>query len=439
MQHSDHSQLAKVLAAILGPNVYICCQPEILDFTDRAVVPELKIFSSSGQVTIMLTDEVLPILLPMLRLSVFSKNNKIVAWNWKNLVSFILAKTGKTYPVDGAIIDLKIIETYCGRKFNVPKTLIEAMNRLKDLITTGMWKEVETVYRKVHIPLITTVIPHLETVGILNTQISNRVYAYYEINGQENGRLKCSGEYQQGYVPHAMTPETRQLLKPRSESDLFMIFDYKGMEVFMLAWMSKDPLLQELCREPDVYYALYEKITNKRGEGKNDRETAKKFFLPVIYGQSAYSLSQRCGVALDVAETIVERIYTLFPVALAFIEGYQKQLQELGYAKDIFGKRRSSFEEGKEYSVRCFAVQSPASVVCLEKLAHLYFALKDKTDLAYTVHDGYAVYATKDNWKAIAKIGRDVLTGDSDLCPGLRLRVTCRAGRNLDDLKLLRT
>jgi DNA polymerase I-like protein with 3'-5' exonuclease and polymerase domains len=127
----------------------------------------------------------------------------------------------------------------------------------------------------------------------------------------------------------------------------------------------------------------------------------------------------------------------LFPAALAFIQGYQRQLQELGYAKDIFGKRRYSFEEGKEFSVRNFAVQSPSAVVCLEKLNHLYFALKNKTDLAYTVHDGYVVYATKENWKTIYKIAYDVLSGESDLCPGLRLRVTCRAGRNLDNLKSL--
>lgn len=434
----DHSQLAKALSNVVGPNVYIFCQPEVLDFTDRNFVPGLDIFSTGGHIRVMLTDAILPILLPMLRLSIFSKNNKIVTWNWKNLVSFILAKTGKTYMVDGAIIDLKIIETYCGRRLNAPKTMIEAMNRLKELITTGMWKEVESVYRKLHLPLMTTVIPHLETVGILNTELGHRVYAYYEINGQENGRLKCSGEYNYGYVPHALKPETRQVLKPRFDSDLFMVFDYKGMEVFMLAWMSQDPLLLELCREPDVYFALYEKLTGKKCDGKIDREMAKKMFLPVIYGQSAYSLSQRCGIALDAAEIIAERIDSCFPVALAFVEGFQRQFQELGYAKDIFGKRRSSFEEGKEYSVRNFAVQSPASVVCLEKLTHLYFALKDKTNLAYTVHDGYAVYATKENWKTIAKIGRDVLTGDSDFCPGLRLRVTCRAGRNLDDLKLLR-
>ena len=216
-----------------------------------------------------------------------------------------------------------------------------------------------------------------------------------------------------------------------------MYFDFKGMEVYMLAWMSKDPLLQELCKEQDIYSALYEKVIGKKCEGKNDRDMAKKFFLPVIYGAQAYSVSQRCGIAIDAAEMILERIDALFPVALAFIEGYQKQLQELGYAKDIFGKRRSSFEEGKEYSVRNFSVQSPSAVVCLEKLNRLYFALKGKTDLAFTVHDGYVVYATKENWKAIYKAGYEALTSESEFCPGLRLRVTCHAGRNLDNLKLL--
>jgi len=433
----DYSKLADVLTSLLGTNFYVCFNPEILDFTNRNYIPEMEIFSQSGSVKILLDDESLKVLLPMLRLSVFGKGNKIITWNWKNFISFILFRTGKTYPIDGAIIDLKIIETYSGLNLNSPKTLAEGMHRLKDLISTGVWKEVEGIYRKLHLPLMTTVIPHLETVGILNGELKCKVHAYYEINGQDNGRLRCSGDYLHGYVPHAMNPELRKSLSPCGFGNLFMVFDYRGMEVFMLSWMSKDPLLTELCREQDVYIALYEKIIGKKSLDKNDREIAKKFFLPVIYGQSAYSLSQRCNISLDVAESIVGRIFTLFPVALAFIESYQKQLKELGYAKDIFGKRRT-FKEGKEYSVRNFAIQSPASVVCLEKLNHLYFALKDKADIAYNIHDGYALYVNKDNWKIIAKLGRDILTSDSDFCPGLKLRVTCRAGRNLDDLKLLR-
>lgn len=433
----NHSDLAKALSGVAGQNVFVKCQPEVLDFTDSDLVPELQIFYQGGNITLALAAESLPIILPMLRLSILGKGRKIVTWNWKNFVSYAQAKTGKPYSVEGAIVDLKIIESYSGRKLKVPKTLVEAFNRLKDLISTGIWKEIEPVYKKLHLPLLTTVIPHLETAGVLDTVRGNRVYAYYEIDGQENGRLKCHGAYKQGFVPHAMKPETKHTLKPRAQNELFMQFDYKGMEVYMLAWLSKDPLLEQLCKEPDVYAALYEKLIGKKCEGKNDREMAKKFFLPVIYGQQAYALSQRCGVALDVAEKIIERIDALFPVALAFIEGYQRQLQELGYAKDIFGKRRSSFEEGKEHSVRNFAVQSPAAIVCLEKLTNLYFALREKTDLAYTVHDGYVAYATKENWKTIYKIGHDVLSGESTFCPGLKLRVTCFAGRSLDNLKPL--
>lgn len=443
----NYSELAGALAKLTGPSVYICWQPEVLDFTDRSFVPQLKIFAKAKgeyedkptetSIDILLTDEILMILVPMLKLSICGKDQKIITWNWKNLVSFILGRTGKGFSVEGSIIDLKVIESYNDINMKAPASLSKAMIRLKDLISQDLWQNSQTIYKKLHLPLMTNVIPHLETSGILDTQEGKEVYAYYEIDGQENGRLKCSGQYKHSYVPHAMKPETRLALKPRSEDELFMVFDFKGQEVFVLAWMSKDPLLLDLCRERDIYIALFEIIMGKKCESKNDREIGKKMFLPVIYGQSAYALSQRCNIDLDLAKIIIERIYSLFPVALAFIEGYQKQLQEHGYIKDIFGKRRIKFEEGKEYSVRNFAVQSPASVVCLEKLSHLYFALKDKTDLAYTIHDGYAVYATKENWKTIYKIGREVLSGDSEFCPGLRLRVTCRAGRNLNDLKLL--
>jgi hypothetical protein len=429
--------LANLLADISGQNIFISCAPEILDFTDKTISAELHFFLQGGRdFSLVLTDENLPMVISMLKLSILDKGMKVITWNWKSLASYILAKTGKIYSVDAAIIDLKIIESYAGRKLKAPKNLLEAMNRLKDLITKGIWKEIEPIYKKLHMPLSTVVIPHLETSGIIDPMAGGKVYAHYEIDGQENGRLRCFQAFKMGFVPHAMTPETRKSLKPRDLEELFMLFDFKGMEVFMLAWMSQDPLLLELCKQPDIYQALLEIILKEKSEEKNNRNLAKKIFLPVIYGQSAFMLSRNCGLTLQEAELAIHRINTLFPVALTFIESSQKQLQEHGYAKDIFGKRRS-FEAGKEYSVRNFAVQSPASVVCLEKLTHLYFALKDKTDLAYTVHDGYVVYATKENWKSIFKIGYDILSSESEFCPGLKLKVAVKAGRNLDNLKPL--
>jgi hypothetical protein len=438
----NYDQLSSVLSKVAGQHVYVRCVPEVLDFTDKEAQHDLHFCVQGGdQFTVTLNDENTPLVLAMLGLSVFGKGMKILAWNWKNLVSYVLAKTGRHYPVDGSIIDLKVIESYGGKDSNKnlkpPVSLIEAMNRLKNVVAGGVWKEIEPVYKKVHLPLITTVIPHLEAVGINDPDVEGRVHAYYEIDGQENGRLKCSKQYKRGYVPHAMTPEVRKALKPRDYDELFMLFDFQGMEVFMLTWMSKDPLLLELCEAKDIYAALYEKVVGKPATGKEEREKAKKFFLPVIYGQSAFMLAKSLGVSQTTAETIIHRIGALFPTASAWIEAYEKQLAEAGFAKDIFGKRRPHFEEGREFAVRNFAVQSPGALVCLEKLVQLYVALKGKTDLAYTVHDGYVVYATKDNWQQVYKTGSEVLAGESSLCSGLRLRVACCAGRNLDDLKPL--
>lgn len=430
--------LANILSDNSDKTLFVKFVPEVLDFTDKSFNPSIQIFFLNGtEITLNIpTDSDLQLCLQMLKLSLFNKSRKILCWNWKNFISYVLAKTKKIYVVEATIIDLKIIESYSGSRQSSPRNISEALNRFKYLITANIWKDIEVIYKNIHLPLMTMVIPHLETVEIIDSALGKKVFAHYEIEGQENGRLKCFGAYQDCYVPHAMKPELRDVLKPRSQDELFMVFDFKGMEVFMLAWMSKDPLLLELCRSKDIYCAIYEKVLAKECDGKNDRDIAKKFFLPVIYGQSAYSLSERCGLALDVSETIVEKIDKLFPTALSYIESYQKQLANNGFAKDIFGKRRV-FDSGKEYSVRNFAIQSPSALVCLEKLNNLYFALKDKTDIVYTVHDGYAVYARKDNWQTIFKLGREVLSGESDLCPGLRLRVACRAGRNLNNLKPL--
>jgi hypothetical protein len=432
----NHAELAQAISSIEGSNILVRCNPEILDFTNKDAQNELILSGQGGrEVNFLLNDETLPAILGMLVASLFEADNKIIAWNWKSFASYVLGKTGKLLKVKASIIDLKVLESYVGIKNVAPKTLGEAMQRLKFLITGGLWREVESIYKNIHLPLSTSVLTHLEAIGILDTERGFKAHACYEIDGQQNGRLKCTEAFKRGFVPHAMTPALRESLKPLTFEQIFMSFDFRGMEVFVLAHLSKDENLLDLCKQKDIYTALYEKLTGKVSDRKEDRDFAKKAFLPVIYGMSAYALSQGCGVAIDVAEMVVERIGSLFPAAFAFVSQYESQVKQHGYAKDVFGKRRGGFKEGKEYLARNFAVQSPAATICAEKLIDLHFALHGKADIAYTIHDGYVVYATKDNWKQIYKICTDILTAESILCPGLRMKVSCRAGRNLNDLK----
>lgn len=434
----DYLKFSEFIGNLESQNCLMLFEPEILDFTDDEVDKFLHIHVIGGNMISLRLNELkdLEFIANALQLYFLSKGSKTITWNWKNFASYVLAKTGRMLECvygqnEGAIIDLKIIESYFGIKNSAPKNLVEALNRVKKLFGEANYKESSKIYRAIHLPLMTKVIPHLETVGLLDSASSNKVHAYYEIDGQENGRLLCHNAYKLGYIPHNLTEQKKSELKPILDS-FFMYFDFNSMEVFMLQWLSKDPLLGEMCQTDDVYYSLYEKIIGEKADKKESRDKCKKFFLPVIYGMSANTLADRLKVELSTAQSITTRINELFPTALAWVQAYQDQVKEKGYADDIFCKRRY-FKE-KEYRVRNFCVQSPASIVCLEKLIQLYYALVPATNLIYHVHDGYVIYATKENWKEIYRKGNLVLSSESELCPGLKLKVSCKAGRNLNRL-----
>lgn len=427
-------ELIDAVSDINDQCVYVCFNPEVLDFTNKESNNELIIHLQNNKIlTIPLIEDNIFFLISMLKISLFSKGMKILCWNWKSFASFILNKTGRDYVVSGSIFDLKILESYSGIKEKPPKDIKEALLRLKKVVGLG----IPNIYKSLQVPLITTVIPNLENVGVIDPLKSSKVFANYEVDGQDNGRLLCSNLFEKGFVPHAMGSEVRSRLKPSSVDSYFMTFDFRAMEVFMLSWLSKDPILLELCNSEDVYYSLYEKIVGKPPTKKSDRDFVKKCFLPVIYGQSPYTLGQRCDIPKDVAVSIVNRINSLFSVAVGWVNNHEQQLKNYGFAKDYFGKRRY-FEEGKEYLVKNFCVQSPAAVVCLEKLCDLFFALKDRTSIAFMIHDSYTIYFNKDNWKEVYKISEQILLGESTFCPELKLKVSCRVGGNLNELKIFK-
>lgn len=431
-------RLAQVLSDSVeaGPNIFVRFDPEVLDFTDPEAKSSMSVMGMGGNVaTVTLTKDNVRQVVGVLLVSVFAKGMKIIAWNWKNFLSYHLGVTGKPLTVEGSLIDLKVAELFAGIKDKAPDTLAAALNRLKTLVAKGIWKEMALVYQKVYLPLITEIIPAMETAGILDVDNRKRVYAYYEICGQDNGRLNCSGAYRDSYVPQTLSEVEKKRLKPKALDEMFMYFDFKNMEVTMLQYLSKDEKLGEVLKNDDAYTTIFQMVTGIDNDPES-REKGKIIFLPVVYGQSPPMLAKRLKVAEATAEKIITRIYDLFPAALRWVESHQEQAKSSGFAKDGFGKRRH-FSPGEAYLARNFSVQAPSSTVNLEKLVKLHRALKGVSEIAYNVHDGYCVFAGKANWKTIFGKVYELLTSESELCPGLRFRVACHAGRNLDGLKPL--
>lgn len=96
---------------------------------------------------------------------------------------------------------------------------------------------------------------------------------------------------------------------------------------------------------------------------------------------------------------------------------------------DCFGKSRY-FEEDS-YKARNFSIQSPSATVCLEKLMKLSFI----TDIAYNVYDEYVVYTNASNWKNVFTKSVEILEEESEIAPGLFLKVTGKGGKKLNNMK----
>jgi len=418
-----------------GRSFFLKCEPEVLDFTVPEAQGELVIFSIAEEFRLPLRPQSLVEYLGLLNAAFLQdKDISIICWNIKNLISYVKYHTKGLMVPECKLLDLKLIEAYLGHDKPAPESMAEALGRVKECFKDDSWPQAKTIYQKIHTPLMLDVVPHLETEGVYHKERRLALFSHYEIEGQANGRMGTSKAMRNCFVPHSMGPVERDMFRPRMTDEVFMYFDYHNMEVAMLQWLSKDDRLgQILDLDEDLYRVVFKLLSGGNCDTDKKRELCKNFVIGVIYGQSARSLSETHGISLTTAESIVSRIHGLFPKALNWLQEAQDNAAEV--VKDAFGRKR--FIEDRQHRVRNFVVQAPASLVCLEKLIQLHNRLKGCAKLACHIHDGYVAFVKKGATRMVASLGKEALEEASELCPGLKLKSSCKAGPSLAELKVL--
>jgi hypothetical protein len=223
-----------------------------------------------------------------------------------------------------------------------------------------------------------------------------------------------------------VTAEDKENLKIPFFDGKFISFDYRNMEVFMLQWLSKDPFMDELLNNSnDFYESVWNILIPKVPCNSNHRKTCKEFFLPVFYGLGAEALSKKINWPINHAKKIVEDINRLFHVSISWMNNQQNKLTT---AVDYFGRRRN-FDNS--YLIRNFIVQSPASLVCMDKLNKLYVNLSDISKICMHIHDGYIIISDKNKIEKTIQISKNILEQDSDMYKGLNLKTVCSVGDSL--------
>jgi DNA polymerase-1 len=119
--------------------------------------------------------------------------------------------------------------------------------------------------------------------------------------------------------------------------------DYSQVELRILAHVSGEPKLREaFARDEDIHAATAAEVLGKeRAElTKDERNVAKMVNFGIIYGISAFGLSENLEIPREQAQEYIDTYLARFPHVQDFIARTIEQAERDGYVTTLLGRRR---------------------------------------------------------------------------------------------------
>jgi DNA polymerase I len=119
--------------------------------------------------------------------------------------------------------------------------------------------------------------------------------------------------------------------------------DYSQIELRILAHVSGEPKLREaFARGEDIHTATAAEVLGKDPATltKDERNVAKMINFGIVYGISAFGLSENLDIPKEQAQAYIDAYLARFPLVQAFIARTIAQSSEDGYATSLLGRRR---------------------------------------------------------------------------------------------------
>ena len=119
--------------------------------------------------------------------------------------------------------------------------------------------------------------------------------------------------------------------------------DYSQVELRILAHLSDEPALKDaFARGEDIHRVTAAEVLGKPAETltREERNRAKAVNFGIIYGISAFGLSEQLSISREEAQAYIDTYLARFPHVNEFISRTIASAKELGYVSTLFGRRR---------------------------------------------------------------------------------------------------
>ena len=259
----------------------------------------------------------------------------------------------------------KRIQDNAGGPFNLnsPKQLGEVLfDRLKLIekpkkTATGQYQTNEQVLQSLmglH-PIIQDILDYREVTKLNNTYVEALPHAVSRVTGRihttfhqlmaATGRMASSNPNLQNIpIRSDLGREIRKAFVPGFDGWVLMSADYSQIELRVMAALSGDQaMIEAFANGLDIHQATAARVYGVELDGvlPEMRRTAKMVNFGIIYGISAFGLSQRLGIPRGEAATIIENYFKQFPGVKRFMEKIVENAKLCGYVETLTGRRRT--------------------------------------------------------------------------------------------------
>ena len=224
--------------------------------------------------------------------------------------------------------------------------------------------------------------------------------------------------------------------------------DYSQVELRILAHVSGEPKLRDaFARGEDIHAATAAEVLGKEQATltKDERNVAKMVNFGIIYGISAFGLSENLEIPRDEAQEYIDAYLARFPMVQDFIQRTIEQAKADGYVTTLFGRRRpvpeirASNRQTRSLGERLAVnsvMQGTAADIIKVAMVNIHRRLRDEgraSRLVLQVHDELLVETPDAELSTVKELVRTEMCAAYPLDPPLAVDVG--AGDNWKDAK----
>ena len=319
----------------------------------------------------------------------------------------------------------------------------------------GQWATDEKTISKLsgEHPIIASILEYRTCAKLKSTYVdklptlideNSRVHTTYAQAFAETGRLSSSDPNLQNIpIRTERGKNIRRAFVARDADHVLISADYSQIELRLMAAMSGDTaMLAAFRRGEDIHRDTASRVYDVMPAfvTPEQRSKCKMVNFGIIYGISAFGLSQRLKVPRKEAADLIDTYFRLYPKVKDFMEASIEKARKAGYAETVLGRRRTlrdinSRNATARQAAERDAINTPiqGSAADLIKIAMVRTdrALKAenlRAKMVLQIHDELVFDCPKSEAERVKEIVRREMTGAYDF--GVPLEVGIGEGSN---------